>query len=177
MAVSLVITALAGVVSDLDKSRADVADREISTGNQLIAGWEVPPETRLKLFVGTSKATWPKPGKPPLIASIENDVLKLDFGYLSSGNTNNSPDAFRIQNLSNSQTNVVFVLSQEISPFFGWILLEGGPVLGPQQTKRVEMKISIPAGTPVGRHVGTLTITCNNVPTDPPMPVVLEVVN
>ncbi len=134
-------------------------DTEVSTSNTFTAGtWQTDI---LALLPGTSKATYVTlPGPFPPIASFdENGQLKLDFGGIRAGNSNHSPDVFRIKNLSNQPVTVEFKLSDNLIPLFSLVQLEGGNSLALGQEKRVEMKLNTSPSTEAGLYSGSLAVS------------------
>lgn len=97
-----------------------------------------------------------------LIAQIINGQMCLDFGYISAGNKNNSPDVFRIKNNSPAPLSITFSLSTEIAPYFSRIQLHGDEVLLPGEEDRVEMKVETKPITTPGTYTGTLTISAGS---------------
>lgn len=99
-------------------------DTETSTGNIFAAACF---EDAFVLSPGTSKATRTSTTPPPPhivfpIASVdESGNLTLDFGEVPQGNSNKSPDVFRIKNIWNDALTVQVELSDELKPLFEYI--------------------------------------------------------
>ena len=176
----LLTAALITYGASMRGTHALLTDTEVSTGNTFTAGtWEADPGWTFS--PGKSKATWPDPGKPPLIAQdvaqYENDELILDFGDIRAGNCNNSNDVFRIRNDSSAAVTVSFSLSPEIAGYFSVLGFSDGDILAPGQEKCVEMKLDTTPATPSCIYEGVLTISCGDGYTEMTIPVRFEVLS
>lgn len=171
----LLTTALTTYGASMRGTHALFTDTEVITGNTFTTGtWET---NVLVLSPGTSQATYvTTPGPFPPIARLdENGQLKLDFGEIPAGNSNNSPDVFRIKNTSAQLATVEFKLSDNLIPLFFWVRLEGDNNLAPGQEKKVEMKLDTAPATPLGIYEGFLTISCGAGYSSTTIPVRFEV--
>ena len=172
----LLTTALTTYGASMRGTHALFTDTEVITGNTFTVGtWETDPGWTFS--PGKSKATWPEPGKPPLIYQVKNGGVVLDFGYIRAGNSNNSPDVFRIANTKSSPMTITFTfpLNPELAPYFSRIELSGGNTLAPGQEKSVEMKLDTAPTTPSCIYEGDLTISCGDGYTEMTIPVTFEV--
>lgn len=162
---AVVLVSLFIIASSIGETRTQFSDTETSAGNSIsVATFE----STLELSCGSSKKTyWDKPGPfDPIASKDTSGDLVLDFGVITPENANNSPDVFRIKNISNQSVEVSFELLDGLGPLFSSVALldaaDGGTLL-PGQTSRVRMKFP-PHSKPVGEHHGNLKISaCNGL--------------
>ena len=137
---------------------------------------ETPDQTRLALLPGDSKAVRPAnvpPGPASFpIASVDGaDALSLDFGEVDPGNSNDSPDVFRIKNLGTADVQVDILPAEEFAAFVGRIGLGNDPlptVLAPGEERSVEIKLGIPKDTAPGDYTWIVRVSAGSCSVDVP---------
>ncbi len=129
--------------------------------------WDTPNESSLCATPGHAKAV--RTSKVPCgpasfqIASVDQSgVMKLDFGEVSPGNTNNSPDVFRIKNTGTSPVEIKVEGAAGFEDFVVRVRLDNHDshiVLKPGQEVSVEIKLGIAHGTPPDDYQGVIRIS------------------
>jgi len=152
------------VVCPIEDTKTGFSDTETITSNAIsVASFE----GLLELSCGCSKKTcWDESGPFGPIASMDTTGnLMLDFGVITPENANNSPDVFRIKNISDDPIEISFTLSSNLEPLFSSVTLvdvADGKTLLAGQVARVNMKFA-PHPKPIGEYQGTLKISaCND---------------
>lgn len=157
-------------------------DANFSTGT-----WEEPPQPSvdLTLSAGTAKAVRPTevpPGPASFtIASIdeESGELKLDFGELHPGNTNNSVDVFRIKNEGDDPIEIDVVGAQGFEPFVVSVGQgsHGMPVtLEPGEEYSIDIKLGIVQGA-AGDYTGVIRIKVTGLSATYDIPALVTVID
>jgi len=126
----------------------------------------------LSLKEGTSKARYySKPGHKPLVATLEEGKLSLDFGEVQSGAMPHFSDVFRVTNLSAEPLQIEFKLSEEVNTLFDKVgLAKEGPV-DSGQTEKVVFKLKLSKDVEKKTFEGKLSIIIANtsIKTDTPL--------
>jgi hypothetical protein len=134
------------------------------------------------LSVAAGKAKAERHDRSPAaqpIASVDADSkLRLDFGEVSAGNSNNSPDVFTIKNVSSSPLTVTVSASGDFAGFVDSIKVgKGGATrqLEVDERQSVTINIKVPDDTPAGDYTGTVTVSAGEDSTPIRIPVVITV--
>ncbi|MHB1340879.1 MAG: hypothetical protein ACYC77_01460 [Coriobacteriia bacterium] len=130
----------------------------VSVGVSISTGEPVPQPAAPVFRAGKSRATFVGGTGPfPPIAHIDGDTVWLDFGIVSEGNSDNSPEVLLIDNPGE----VAYALSVSLSPglrsLFPQVNLSPA-ALGAHETAVLGMKLDT-HGVPVGSYEGTLTVS------------------
>ncbi|HDP69381.1 MAG TPA: hypothetical protein ENN38_01045 [Actinobacteria bacterium] len=143
-------------------------DMETNTGNTFTTACF---DDAFVLSSGTSKATRtsiaPSPPKTSFpIASVDKDGnLALDFGEVPSGNSNNSPDVFRIKSIWRDTLTVQVELSDELKPLFKYIEVGKGVssiAIDSGEEVQVAAKLNVPNDAVPGDYRGYVIVSAHN---------------
>lgn len=114
----------------------------------------------LELTSGRSRAHYvTKPGPFPLVATLENSNLKLDFGEIIAGNSANFSDVFQIKNLSAQSVTIDLKISDELNSILASVQVEKEPVIESGETKSVIFKLKTIPQTVKKIYSGQLTVS------------------
>lgn len=149
---------------------------------------DIPGQTDLILTPGRAKAvrTSEMPGGPAYIpiASLDSaGALKLDFGELHPGQTNNSPDVFRITNNTDRAVEIDVVGVEGFADFI--VRIGQGshrmPVMvQPGEEYSVDIKVGVARAVEAGDYHGSLRVTATaggTIIMDASIPAMLTVVD
>ena len=97
------------------------------------------------------------------IASLDSQGLpSLDFGVVDTPSDRRWIDVFRLTSESDAEIHLSFSPSGSIAPFLNQITLSGDPdddSLAPDQTRSVELGVTMTEHTPSGAYNGALRVT------------------
>jgi hypothetical protein len=166
--VKLIVLALALALSAALMARAasttnaNFSDTKAGTISGTLGSWA----TTCTLEAGSSKAVHracdgqDTPRVLPIARFDGDGRLYLDFGDLSAGNSNSSPDVFRLVSQDTVARRISFASEGEISPMIGAVALaHGASLLAAGAASRVSVKLRIPTCKPPGEYRGTLVIS------------------
>ena len=136
---------------------------------------------QLALSPGDAKAV--RKGRQPaaaLIASQEaNGKLRLDFGEVVPGNSNNSPDVFGVKNLGTQDVKVNVTASGAFKTFVGSIALGSGggvPATVPAGAEQaVTIKLQVPKNAARHDYAGTIRVSTTDGSYSVDIPVIVTV--
>ena len=137
------------------------------SNNEVTAGtWEEPAPADLALSPGCSKAVRPSNVPPgpacfPIATEDASGTLTLDFGEVNPGNSNNSPDVFRIKNLGTQDVQIDIVPGGGFEGFVGQITLATQPLpstLSPGQEESVGIKLDVSHDAAPGDYTGSIRV-------------------
>jgi hypothetical protein len=99
------------------------------------------------------------------IARLDSEgSLFLDFGDEVPGNSNSSPDVFRIVSHASVDAAVSFAIDGDIAPLIDAVELSGHTaVLRAGRTTSVRVKLRVPRGAHAGEYRGDLVLSVNGV--------------
>ncbi len=155
LVLSAALTAHAGSRTD-----AYFSDTQSGSMSGTIGTWSSP----CTLESGTSTARhWDFPGQSAKVMPIAyfemNDVLCLDFGDVTPGNHDSSPDVFRIRSHDSTARSVVFVVTGSVSMIIDHVeSADHSSVLSPRECKAVRVQLAIPRDATPAKYTGWLIV-------------------
>ena len=139
-------------------------------------------ECPYRLSPGTSKARhWnlndvQHPRVLPIAQYDSSGTLFLDFGEEGPGNSNASPDVFRLVSLVTDPRAVRFSVSGQMAAFVTEVRLkDGGFALPEGATESVYVKLAVPHDAQLGTYSGTLTVHVDGWDLDTHVPMMITV--
>lgn len=171
--ITILTAATFNTIQKVKSTDAYLADTEKSSRNSF--GQENFTDI-LELTPGKSKAHYiTNQGPFPLVATLENGNLKLDFGEIKAGNSANFNNVFQIKNLSTQSLKIDLIITGEISSLIEKVELEKSPIIKSSQTKIVSIKLKTTPQSAKKVYIGAIDINIDKTSIHQNIPVKIQV--